>query len=294
MDKSQIESSIMEAIGNAIANNKGSLAATLHLDVADVERGLERMKRKGMVRFNVLTKSWEIHGDSTLRAPSEVSAPTNDEGVGSSNAAAPVGEGGVENTNMNTNDATSKLDAAINAAKARKESKEGTAGKPKLSPEEKAQREAARLAEREAKKLERTAKREAKLAAKQASASPAHMKKVDKAAAKLPRMEDAVERFFNELTVNFTGAQLATLSAHLGHFNRTQATKRALDQKVAVGSRVRITGGDARFLGKEGVVSKAQRIRCYVTLEGVKKDVYLFTSDVEVLEEIAQATAANG
>jgi len=63
-----------------------------------------------------------------------------------------------------------------------------------------------------------------------------------------------------------------------------QATQRALSQKVAAGDEVRILGGDPRYVGMTGTVSKAQRIRCYVTVGGVNKPIYLFTSDVQVLE----------
>ena len=34
-----------------------------------------------------------------------------------------------------------------------------------------------------------------------------------------------------------------------------------------------------------GVVSKAQRIRAYVTVEGVNKDVYVFSSDLAPLAD---------
>ena len=108
------------------------------------------------------------------------------------------------------------------------------------------------------------------------------MSKVEKAGARLPALEDAAQRMFNDVTANCTQAQVAALAVHLQFFNRTQATTRALTQKVAIGDTVTIMGGDPRFIGLTGTVSRSQRIRCYVTVEGVNKEIYLFTSDVEV------------
>ena len=80
------------------------------------------------------------------------------------------------------------------------------------------------------------------------------------------------------------------LALHLQHFNRVKATERALGQRVVQGTSVRIVAGDPRFIGLSGTVVKAQRIRCYVEVPGIKKPVYLFTSDVEVQSTSAQAS----
>jgi hypothetical protein len=42
-----------------------------------------------------------------------------------------------------------------------------------------------------------------------------------------------------------------------------------------------------------GSVTKAQRIRCYVTVPGVKREVYCFTSDIEVLEATQALTGTD-
>jgi hypothetical protein len=84
------------------------------------------------------------------------------------------------------------------------------------------------------------------------------------------------------------------LALHIQHFNRVKATERALDQRVVQGTPVRIIGGDPKFMGMTGTVTKAQRIRCYVTVPGAKREVYLFTSDVEVLEAVQSATGTEG
>jgi hypothetical protein len=216
---------------------------------------------------------------------------------------------------MNT-DNTTAIDAAIAAAKARKAAKnnpteESTATdatesttpsekparkarivgpksekepkKPRQTDEEKAAKKVVRDAEREAKKATRQIARANKLALKASDKKPAHMEKVLKAAARLPGLTETATRFFNEITVNLSAADLTAIAMHIQHFNRVKATHRALSQRVSVGDSVRIVSGDTRYAGQTGVVSKAQRIRCYVDVPGAKKPVYLFTSDVEIL-----------
>jgi len=207
----------------------------------------------------------------------------------------------------NLNNKLSAIDKALAAAKARKAAKEGTssiidvespsqpvkAQKVKLSDEEKAQKVADRAAKQAQLKVEREARKAAKQAEK-SSGKPAHMKKIDRAAGKLPSLTASAQLLFNEATTNFSSEQIAAISLHLQHFNRVKATERALGQKLATGMNVRIVSGDPRFIGMTGTVAKAQRIRCYVTIPGVKKDVYCFTSDVEVTEASVSATGTEG
>lgn len=193
---------------------------------------------------------------------------------------------------MNTQDLNTKfsaIDKALAVAKARKAAKEsGTSDdtKPsgKVDEATKAERRAARDAEREAKKQANAAAREARRAAKASQPKgPAHMKKIERAASKLPELNEQMQLLFNEATTNLSASQITALSLHLQHFNRVKATERALGQKAEVGQAVRIIGGDPKFIGLTGTVSKSQRIRCYVTIPGFKRDAYCFTSDVEVL-----------
>ena len=191
----------------------------------------------------------------------------------------------------------SKIDAAIADAKARKAARKSSDSetgekKTKLSAEEKAARDQAKEQERSAKKAEREAARAAKRAEREQGRKPAHMSKVEKAAARLPSLAQAAQEAFNSATVNLSADQVSALAAHLSHFNRVRATERALGQKVEAGDSVRIVGGEARFVGKTGTVSKAQRIRCYVEIEGFKKPVYLFTSDVEKVVAAARTGTA--
>jgi hypothetical protein len=217
-----------------------------------------------------------------------------------------------EKTGTMTDEAVSQLDKALSAAKARKATKRGdqkvaepsgkqeptaekasTPKRPRLSDEEKAAREAAKAQERAARKAAREQARAEKRAAKSTAKSPAHMRKVERAAEKLAPLGQAALLLFNEATANLTAAELASLALHVQHFNRVKSTERALSTKLEAGQRVRIVGGDPRFIGKVGQVTKAQRIRCYVALEGTKKPIYLFTADCERAEEATEEAAAS-
>jgi len=215
-----------------------------------------------------------------------------------------------------TDASVTEIDKALGAAKARKAAREGkpataaaTTGekpakaakvakepaapkRPRLTDEQKAERETAKAADRAAKKATRDAARAAKKAERDAARQPAHMRKVLKAAERLGTLNDSAQLIFNEATANLTAADLATLALHIQHFNRVKATERALTQAITEGQSVRIVGGDPRFIGQTGKVTKAQRIRCYVEVTGAKKPVYLFTSDVEAVVAATAKTAA--
>jgi len=181
------------------------------------------------------------------------------------------------------------------ATKAPKPAKEPSAPKrPRLSDEEKAARDEARNKERAEKRAARAAARETKKLEKAASRQPAHMRKVMKAAEKLGTLAQASQLLFNEATASLTAAELATLALHIQHFNRIKATERALVQTIEAGQTVTIVGGDPRFIGQTGTVTKAQRIRCYVQVEGSKKPVYLFTSDVAPVAAAPSSQTAVG
>jgi len=206
-----------------------------------------------------------------------------------------------------------EIDKAIAAAKARKAAKVGSGEasakpakepkapsaprepkRPRQTDEEKAAKLAARETERAARKAARDTARAEKLAARNANRQPAHMRKVQKAAEKLQALSDAAQLLLNEATTNFTAAELANIALHIQHFNRVGATERALSQKIEKDMQVTVVGGDPRYIGKTGTVFKAQRIRCYVTIDGFAKPVYLFTSDVAPATASAnESTAAS-
>ena len=254
-------------------------------------------------------------------------------------------------TTENSNTEISKIDAAINAAKARKAArlaakdpnaaessekpivitddqpdapkkaakvkKEKAPKKEKVAPDaealeaakaaKKAEREAKRAAskaEADAARAERKANREAAQSAKKAereakkSSKKPHMSKVEKAAAKLPKLSAAAQQAVDELSANLSQDQVLAVAAHLQHVVRVRSTERALTQKLVVGTKVRIVGGSAKYVGSEGTVTEARRIRCYVTVEGVDKPIYLFSSDCEAIasssSEVSVATGTEG
>jgi membrane protein involved in colicin uptake len=200
------------------------------------------------------------------------------------------------NTPNHTNtvaDVDSAIAQARSGAKA-KIAREAGAKRPRLSAEDKAQRDQAKEAERLAQKASRDEARAQKKQLKDADRKPAHMSKVDKAAARLPALFGNAQEIFNDVTSNLGRDQVAALASHLVHFNRVKATERALGQKISTGDSVKIIGGsDTRYIGQSGTVSKSQRIRCYVDVVGAKKPIYLFTSDVELVSAAAKKVAAN-
>lgn len=201
------------------------------------------------------------------------------------------------NITQDLNTKLSAIDKALAAAKARKASKESSSssddGEVKVTKS--APDKAEKIAAREAKRAQMAKEREERRAAKaEQNKGPAHMKKIDRAASRLPVLSDSAQLLFNEATTNFSAEQITAISLHLQHFNRVKATERALSQKVEVGQTVRIIGGDPKFVGMTGTVSKAQRIRCYVTVPGTKRDVYCFTSDVEPQAAAQASTGTEG
>lgn len=220
----------------------------------------------------------------------------------------------------------SKIDALINAARARKAAKEAagepaSAPKPKKRPvtdeletsepkprkekpskddperaakraqieQEREQRKQAAAAAREEARIRKQAERELSKASK-----PAHMSKVDRAAAKLPKLLNFAQSVYDDVIVNMGAEQLNALAQHILHYNRVKATERALGAKLEVGQTVRIIGGDPKALGKVGTVTEVRRIRCFVELEGASKPVYLFTSDVETIAVEEARTGTEG
>lgn len=184
---------------------------------------------------------------------------------------------------MNTNtaeniDVESAIDAAIAKAKARAASRGSSDEKVKMSPEERQQKQAELKAQREQRKAEREAKK--------SSSGPVHMRKVERAAAALPKLTEDAGTRFNDIVSNLPSDQVTALALHLQHHNRVISTQRAVGTgPLKVGQIVRITGGDPRFIGLSGALEKVQRIRCYVNLPTANKVLYCFTSDVELVLE---------
>ena len=115
---------------------------------------------------------------------------------------------------------------------------------------------------------------------------PAHMAKIEKILGSLPVL------FGDAKTVYVAANQLSTadlnnLLAHIsvairqrGVLALAESTANGTTAALAVGDTVRVVSGQPRFVGQVGKVTKMQRIRCYVQLEGQDKPTYLFISDV--------------
>jgi hypothetical protein len=170
-----------------------------------------------------------------------------------------------------------KVDDAEAKAKKEAEKAAKAAARAVARAEKKAAQEAARAekkAAREAKKAEREAAK--------ANKGPAHLSKVAKAAAKLPALTENGQAQFKRVMKALSQVEVMALAQHLLHALREKATiAAAAGVKLTEGQLVRITGGAPKFIGQVATMFKVQRIRCYVTVEGVDKPIYLFTSDVE-------------
>ena len=150
---------------------------------------------------------------------------------------------------------------------------------------------AAKKAAREAAKAEKRAAKEAEKASKK----PAHMKKVARAAGKLPPISSAASATLDEITTNLSRNDIAALALHLQHFNRMKATEMSTGRRFKAGQRVRIVAGDLANIGKVGTIESARPLRVFVNVPGAKKPVYVFTSEVELVEEAAnKATGTEG
>lgn len=285
-----------------------SLKAQLALDDRTIDNSLQRLRRNNLIGYDKVTKSWSLTETSEafhklllnkINAESDetdeknvadVSETSQSDSLMSDHQLASTNDAEEEreiqmsdNANVVEDNKTNIEDIDAQIAKAREAKGQKPAGEKrvKLTSEERERRKALEIvakAEKQAARDRQKAEREAAKATK-----VAHMSKVDKAAERLPTLSDVAKAAFSDLILNLTAADITTLTAHLLHFNREQATQRALTTQVAVGDTVRIVSGEARYIGLVGKVSKAQRIRCYVDVEvnGSTKQVYLFTSDVE-------------
>jgi len=160
------------------------------------------------------------------------------------------------------------------AAQSEKEAARAEA-KAKLEAQ-RAERKAATEAKRAAAKAERDSKKQQR--------GPVHMKKVEKAAARLPKLSQDSQQMFSTITGTLGLVDMTILALHMQHHVRVQQTAAAHGRKFTNGQRVRFVGGDARYIGQTGEIDQARNIRCFVTVPGVTKPVYVFTSDIEPVE----------
>jgi len=226
-----------------------------------------------------------------------------------------------------TGNKTSAIERALAAAKARKAAKasedtgdlemEATEESPspktkvkaaKPTDEEKAAKKAARDAERaqraaakeaaEAAKAEAKAAKEAEKAAAKAAKEaakkgPSHMKKVEKARAKLPALPSAMATLFDDITSNHAAGSIEVFAQHLLVQARALRTLRATESsQLPLGATVRITGGEPKFVGMTGKVVHSHKLRAKVEVEGLKNPVYIYTGEAELAEPTPAEAAA--
>lgn len=194
-----------------------------------------------------------------------------------------------------------KKEKPVKAPKAAKEPKAKVVDEAKAAAKaERAAAKAAKMAELEAARAARKAERDAKKAEREAAkankastgAAAAHMKKVEKARAKLPTLSSEAELVYNEIISNFGGPAVVAIAEHLKLYVRMSATQRATNgAALEPGSTVRIVGGDPKFINMVGTVVKSQKLRSFVKVPGVRKDVYVFTTDLKVVEDQPMAVA---
>lgn len=188
------------------------------------------------------------------------------------------------------------IDIALAAAKARKAMKESagildsTAVKiPRaIDPAKEIERAAAKsikFAQLEAEREERRVAREELKAERggKPTKGPAHMKKVERALSKLPPLNESAVEEFKSMVANFGVYELEKFALHLQHYSRTQKTIRAAQgERLPLGASVTITGGEPRFVGLQGKVIHAQKLRAKVAVDGFKKPVYIYTGEAKI------------
>lgn len=143
---------------------------------------------------------------------------------------------------------------------------------------------ARRAEEREAKKRARALKRQLE----KENRSPAHLTKVEKAAAKLPELDSDLDEELENLKAKYSVSQLSLLVAHLQLANRLTQTLASNGMSFEVGQQVRIVASenDPSLIGKVGTVTEMRKIRVHLDVEGHDKPAYLFAADCEPIEQV--------
>jgi hypothetical protein len=133
---------------------------------------------------------------------------------------------------------------------------------------------------------ERKAARAVKRAEKQEAAASfvPHIGKILAAGANLPELgEDATEvlSMFQSLSIS----DRAALAAHVNHTIREAQTLMSLTTSLHKGQIVQVTGGDPRYIGMIGTLTDVRRIRSFVQVAGMDKQLYVFSADVTPVAE---------
>lgn len=307
--------------------------STLKQNFPNCEKLTERLARRALIKYDKATKKWSVTGaglefvaehgrlgrmfDDTkiLGFTSDVTNVKHIVNEGEEQSypgqeESPQSDQEPQEKEMKSN-SPQDIDAAINEAKAKraesgKDSDDSQSiTRPKrqrLSPIEREARNSQRSEAQVLKRLARVAKREEKARMRAETKSVPHMKKVERALASLPALTQDAEQVLNQVTTGVDAMrveEVQTLALHLLHFIRAESVKRAAQTPVTEGTRVVIvSSSNPKFVNRQGVVTAAQRIRCYVQVEGFEKPVYCYTSDVRPVSDVAQvdeeASASTG
>lgn len=213
----------------------------------------------------------------------------------------------------------SAIDRALAAAKARKAAKEAAGLEPEVTVTPKTKKDPAakaskikvekvvdpalaaaraakvvarveargsKLAQFEAARAERRAARDVKSLARAATLAvviPAHLKKVERAKAKLPQLNEKMQALVDNIVSSFSLHQLDTMVMHMQLHARAEKTRLASKGgALPIGASVTIFGGDPRYIGKAGTVVTSRKLRATVAVDGAKKPVYIYTSEAKV------------
>jgi hypothetical protein len=185
------------------------------------------------------------------------------------------------------------VDKALQAAKA------GLAGKQPgtnadATKAEKAPKEKKEKPEKPA-KVEKAPK-EKKEKPEKPARGPAHLAKVEAASASLPSLSKEAALVSTRIIADetLTAADLNGIAQHLQHRARCLQTAKAAstEARLEIGATVKIVSasdkGAQKFIGSTGTLAKVRNIRCFVDVRDaagkiVKRELYLFKSDVEVI-----------
>lgn len=143
-----------------------------------------------------------------------------------------------------------------------------------------------KAAQLDAFRLERLHRRDGIRRARDAArgaAIPAHLKKVERAKAKLPQLNEMMQTLVNNIVSSCSLQQIDALAMHMQLHARAEKTRLAATSgALPIGAAVTIFGGDPRYIGKVGRVVTSQKLRATVAVDGVKKPAYIYTSEAKV------------
>lgn len=109
---------------------------------------------------------------------------------------------------------------------------------------------------------------------------------------RLPKLSLDAQTIFDMAKEQLQRGDIEVLTAHLSAHTRRLAVQSASSTvDLKLGQRVTVKSGNPRAIGKTGVLSKLQRVRCFVTLDN-GEELYLYTSDVAPTVEVPTTTEA--